>query len=84
MLAERAGLGSSPAAFAIIENAIQFSLHQGADLVASLAIAQRHGREAAETYSNDDEFQVDRFDPDFAAKLVRPLREQSERVGLDV
>ncbi|WP_028749061.1 universal stress protein [Rhizobium mesoamericanum] len=69
--------------FAIIENAIQFSLHQGADLVASLAIARRHGREATETYSDDD-VQADRFDRDVAAQLVRHLRERSERVGLDV
>ncbi|MDQ0563535.1 nucleotide-binding universal stress UspA family protein [Rhizobium mesoamericanum] len=70
--------------FAIIENAIRFSLHQGADLVASLAIARRHGREAAEAYSEDDEFRADRFDRDVAAQLVRHLRERSERVGLDV
>lgn len=70
--------------FAIIENAIQFSLHQNADLVASLAIARRHGHEAAETYSDDDEFQADRFDRDVAAQLVRHLRERAERVGLDV
>lgn len=70
--------------FAIIENAIQFSLHQGADLVASLAAARRHGHEAAETYSDDDEFQADRFDRDVAAQLVRHLRERAERVALDV
>ncbi|WP_431323080.1 universal stress protein [Rhizobium sp. YTU87027] len=70
--------------FAIIENAIQFSLHQGADLVASLAAARRHRHEVAETYSDDDEFQADRFDRDVAAQLVRHLRERAERVGLDV
>lgn len=70
--------------FAIIENAIQFSLHQGADLVASLAAARRHGHEAAEAYPDDDEFQADRFDRDVAAQLVRHLREGAERVGLDV
>ncbi|CCM78960.1 universal stress protein [Rhizobium mesoamericanum] len=70
--------------FAIIENAVQFSLHQGADLVASLAAGRRHGHEAADTYSGDDEFQADRFDRDVAAQLVRHLRERSERVGLDV
>ncbi len=42
--------------FAIIENAIQFSLHQGADLVAILAAARRHGHEAAAAHSDDDKF----------------------------
>ncbi|CCM75380.1 universal stress protein [Rhizobium mesoamericanum] len=70
--------------FAIIENAVQFSLHQGADLVASLAAARRHGHEAADTYSDDDEFQADRFDRDVAAQLVRHLRQRAERVGLDI
>ncbi|OWV99821.1 universal stress protein [Rhizobium sp. R693] len=70
--------------FAIIENAIQFSLHQGADLVASLYAGRRHGHEAGETYSDDDVFQAERFDRDVAAQLVRHLRERAERVCLDV
>jgi nucleotide-binding universal stress UspA family protein len=70
--------------FAIIENAIQFALHQGADLVASLAAARRHGHEAAATYSDDDEFQADRFDREVAAQLVRHLKERAARVALDV
>jgi nucleotide-binding universal stress UspA family protein len=70
--------------FAIIENAIQFSLHQGAELVASLAAARRPGHEATETYSDDDEFQADRFDRGVAALLVRHLKVRAARVALDV
>ncbi|MBB3545239.1 MULTISPECIES: universal stress protein [unclassified Rhizobium] len=70
--------------FSLIENAIQFSLHQGAGLIASLSAARRHGQEAVETYSEDDEFQADRFDREVAAQLVRHLRERAERVCLDI
>jgi len=70
--------------FAIIENAIQFALHQDADLVASLSAVRHLGHEGIRTHSDDDEFQADRFDRDVAAQLVRHLKERAARVSLNI
>jgi nucleotide-binding universal stress UspA family protein len=69
--------------FSIIGNAVQFSLHQDADLVASIPAIGRHGKTTGAT-NTDDELQQGELDRDIMAQLVRYLRECAARVSVDV